>query len=196
MTVAIVRMESIKTNLAYLLPLLLFRSEFQTITAGKYKRTITPTKKVTPQDMKKSKEDIEEVLKLFKAFVKENRPSLDIEKVATGETWFGTDALERNLCDEIKTVDDVVTEYVDAGYNVYDVKYEPPPETPQFASLIPVGANDNGEGGIVSRAVKWLVRTIAAEVKSEMNNLDISQSTRPDRKYMMKDDTSERIRAE
>jgi len=53
-------------------------SEFQTITAGKYKRTITPTKKVMPEDIKKSKEDIEEVLKLFKAFVKENRPSLDI----------------------------------------------------------------------------------------------------------------------
>lgn len=55
-------------------------SEFQTITAGKYKRTITPTKKVMPEDIKKSKEDIEEILKLFKTFVKENRPILDIDK--------------------------------------------------------------------------------------------------------------------
>lgn len=129
-------------------------SEFQTITAGRYKRTITPTKKVMPEDIKKSKEDIEEILKLFKSFVKENRPILDIEKgscakgllvvaslfkpltfysplflyfvVATGETWFGTDALELKLCDEIKTADDVITEYIDANFNVFDVKFDPP----------------------------------------------------------------------
>jgi len=115
------------------------------------------------------------------------------DKVATGETWFGNDALERNLCDEIRTVDDVITEYIDAGYNVFDVKYEPPPEKPEFASLIPVGVNDRGDG-TVSRAVRWLARTIAAEFKSELG--DLTSSQRPDRKYMMSDDTSERIRAE
>lgn len=173
---------------------LINHSEFQTITAGKYKRTITPTKKVTQEDMRKSKEDIEEVLKLFKTFVKENRPSLDIEKVATGETWFGTDALELNLCDEIKTVDEVISEYIDADYNVYDVKYDPPPEKPEFMSLIPVGVDESG--GIISRAARWLARTVAAEFKAELNNVDYSSSQRPDRKYMMKDDSSERIRAE
>merc|ERR1712241_573442 len=60
--------------------------EFQTVTAGKYKRTLTPTKKVTKEDVAKQKEDLEEVLVLFKSFVKKNRPSLDIESVATGET--------------------------------------------------------------------------------------------------------------
>lgn len=134
------------------------------------------------------------MLKLFKAYVKENRPSLDIEKVATGETWFGTDALDRNLCDEIKTVDDVVMEYIDANYTVFDVKYNPPPEKLELTSLIPVGVNDRGDGGIISRAVRWLARTIAAEFKSELG--DLSASQRPDRKYMMKDDASERIRAE
>lgn len=171
-----------------------FNSEFQTITAGKYKRTITPTKKVAPEDIKKSKEDIEEVLKLFKKFVKENRPSLDIEKVATGETWFGTDALDRNLCDEINTADDVITEFIDAGYNVFDVKYDPPPEKPEFAGLLPIGVESSGGSGLVSRAVRWLARTVAAEFKSEMDELTASQ--RPDRKYMMQDDSSERIRAE
>jgi len=171
----------------------MFCSEFQTITAGKYKRTITPTKKVMPEDVKKSKEDIEEVLKLFKSFVKENRPILDIDKVATGETWFGTDAMDRNLCDEIKTVDDVVTEYIDAEFNVFDVKYDPPPEKPELSSLIPVGADSNGDG-ILSRAARWMARTVAAEFKAELGNLDASQ--RPDRKYMMKDDAGDRIRAE
>jgi serine protease SohB len=62
------------------------------------KRTLTPTKKVTKEDYQKSKQDIEEVFGLFRDFVKENRPKLDIDEVATGETWFGTAALERKLC--------------------------------------------------------------------------------------------------
>lgn len=148
---------------------------------------------MAPEDIKKSKEEIEEILKLFKTFVKDNRPSLDIDKVATGETWFGTDALELKLCDEIKTADDVITEYIDADYNVFDVKYDPPPEKPEFAGLLPIGAESAGGNGLVSRAVRWLARTVAAEFKSEMQDLTASQ--RPDRKYMMQDDSSERIRA-
>ena len=79
-------------------------SEFQTVTAGKYKRTLTPTKKVTKEDLEKSKEELEGVLLLFKDFVHQNRPSLDIDKVATGETWFGEEALKQGLCDAIATM--------------------------------------------------------------------------------------------
>ena len=102
--------------------------EFATITAGKYKRTVTPTKKITKEDLKKSTEDIQEIFNLFKGFVKSQRPQLDIEKVATGDTWFGEDALEKGLCDEIATADDVLLDFVDQGYDVYEVAYEPPPE--------------------------------------------------------------------
>lgn len=62
------------------------------------KRTLTPTKKVTKDDIAKTKADLEDVLVLFRGFVAENRPSLDIDKVATGETWFGEDALKMGLC--------------------------------------------------------------------------------------------------
>merc|ERR1719247_1707806 len=48
---------------------------FSTVTAGKYKRTLTPTKKIDPADQQKLKEDIEQVLNLFKEFFK------DIEQV-------------------------------------------------------------------------------------------------------------------
>jgi malic enzyme len=34
---------------------------------------------------------------VFKSFVTENRPQLEIEMVATGEHWYGTRALERKL---------------------------------------------------------------------------------------------------
>merc|ERR1712127_423190 len=60
--------------------------EFLTVTAGKYKRTLTPTKKPTDEDFAKTKADIEQVLVLFKDWVKTQRPQLDIESVATGET--------------------------------------------------------------------------------------------------------------
>merc|ERR1711937_214980 len=102
--------------------------KFQTVTAGKFKRTLTPTKKITKEDLAKSEEDIAEIFELFKGWVEQNRPQLDIDEVATGETWFGPAALEKGLCDEIKTVDDVILEHIDDNYNVYKVKYEPPPE--------------------------------------------------------------------
>ena len=106
---------------------------FSTITAGKYKRTLTPTKKVDPADEKKLKSDIEDILKLFKGFVATNRPQLDIDKVATGETWFGPDALQRKMVDELATIDDVLLRYVDAGAQVFGVKYVEKPASPLAA---------------------------------------------------------------
>ena len=66
-------------NLSYTLLLVLVCSEFQTVTAGKFKRTLTPTKKVTKEDKKKSEEDIEQIFNLFKGWVGQNRPQLDID---------------------------------------------------------------------------------------------------------------------
>eukprot|EP00816_Leptocylindrus_hargravesii_P001500 CAMPEP_0196821518 /NCGR_PEP_ID=MMETSP1362-20130617/79544_1 /TAXON_ID=163516 /ORGANISM="Leptocylindrus danicus, Strain CCMP1856" /LENGTH=319 /DNA_ID=CAMNT_0042200725 /DNA_START=1 /DNA_END=960 /DNA_ORIENTATION=- len=98
--------------------------EFQTVTAGKYKRTLTPFKKATKEDFEKSKSDVEDILVLFKGFVKKNRPKLDIDLVATGETWFGEDALERNLCDKIATKDELISDFISQGHNVYKVTYD------------------------------------------------------------------------
>ena len=164
-------------------------SEFQTVTAGKFKRTLTPTKKVTKADLDKSKEDLEQVLGQFASFVKENRPLLDIDSVATGETWFGKAALERGLCDDIKTVDDILLNYVDLGYNVYEIKYSPPPPVPEgLAQLLPVGGVTGAGDSWVRKALRWVVGTVADEVRSVMEE----QSSMSQR-YMAKDDTSERV---
>ena len=64
--------------------------EFQTVTAGKYKRTVTPTKKVTKEDLDKTKADVEDILVLFRDFVKTNRPKLDIDKVRGSLVIFRT----------------------------------------------------------------------------------------------------------
>ncbi|SBT14136.1 putative protease SohB [Vibrio celticus] len=56
----------------------------------------------------KFKEELEETHGLFKDFIRDHRPALDLEKVATGEHWFGTQAHELGLVDEICTSDDLV----------------------------------------------------------------------------------------
>ena len=110
------------------------------VTAGEFKRTVTPTKKVTKEDLAKTKKDITEIFDLFKGFVGAQRPTLDIDAVATGETWFGQDALDRNLCDELKTFDDVKLELFERGVEVLSVAYAPPPATPLDALLQPAGS--------------------------------------------------------
>eukprot|EP00980_Cylindrotheca_fusiformis_P025579 scaffold14121_cov120-Cylindrotheca_fusiformis.AAC.1 len=57
--------------------------EFQTVTAGEFKRTLTPTKKVTKEDVKKAEEDVNMILTQFSGFVQKNRPNLDVASVAT-----------------------------------------------------------------------------------------------------------------
>ncbi|CAB9507253.1 Probable protease SohB [Seminavis robusta] len=170
--------------------------EFQTVTAGKYKRTITPTKKVTPEDFRKSQQDVEQILVLFKQFVHQNRPSLDIEKVATGETWFGEDALELGLTDEIKTADEVLTEFVDGGWDVFEVEYKPPDEEALAFGGLPRSSDGSNSKGVIGGAVRWLVRTLVDEVKAELGDMDLQQQQSPQRKHMMVDDSADRFRAQ
>jgi signal peptide peptidase SppA len=170
--------------------------EFQTITAGKYKRTVTPTKKVTREDIKKSEEDINDILTLFKAFVKSQRPKLDIDKVATGETWFGEMALEKGLCDELATADDVLLDFVDSGYDVYEVAYNPPPEGIAAFAGLPgrTETKSNGWQGVLRSAVRSVVSEVKAEVVSELNS-NWNEVNSIERRYMAKDpsDASGRV---
>ncbi len=80
--------------------------DFQEVTAGEFKRTLTMFGEITEKGKKKFQEEIEDVHHLFKAFVKENRPNLDLDKVATGEHWFGRRAIELGLVDELISSDD------------------------------------------------------------------------------------------
>ncbi len=86
--------------------------DFEQITAGDYKRNVTMFGKNTDEDRARLKEQLEDVHTLFKAAVSEYRPDLDLSKVATGEHWYGTQALELGLADEIKTSDELLAELV------------------------------------------------------------------------------------
>ncbi len=82
--------------------------DFEQITAGKYKRNVTIFGKNTDEDRAKLKAELEDVHDLFKTAVSTYRPDLDLEKIATGEHWYGTRAIEMGLVDEIKTSDELL----------------------------------------------------------------------------------------
>ncbi|HSD68913.1 MAG TPA: protease SohB [Woeseiaceae bacterium] len=82
--------------------------DFEQITAGPYKRNVTIFGKNTDEDRARLKEQLEDVHELFKAAVSKYRPALDLQKVATGEHWYGTRALELGLVDELRTSDELL----------------------------------------------------------------------------------------
>ena len=97
--------------------------DFEQVTAGKYKRTVTMFGENTDADREKLKEELEDVHSLFKDAVTKYRPDMDIEKIATGEHWYGTRALEFGLADEIRTSDELLSELV-AERDLYSVSYK------------------------------------------------------------------------
>jgi serine protease SohB len=82
--------------------------DFELFTAGEYKRTVTMFGENTEEGKAKFEEEIQQTHALFKHFVEKYRPQLNVEKVATGEHWYGQDALDLNLVDKLQTSDEYV----------------------------------------------------------------------------------------
>jgi len=96
--------------------------DFEVLTAGEYKRTLTVFGENTEQGREKFLQELEDVHVLFKDFVHQNRPAVEVDKVATGEAWYGRRALEIELCDELKTSDEYLVERCD-DCDVFQVRY-------------------------------------------------------------------------
>jgi len=82
--------------------------DIELLTAGQHKRTLTILGKNTPEGRAKFQEELEETHGLFKAYLQRFRPQLDLERLATGEHWYGEQALELGLVDELRTSDDLL----------------------------------------------------------------------------------------
>ena len=82
--------------------------DWEQFTAGKFKRTVTLFGENTEAGRAKLREELEDIHALFRAFVQGRRAQLDMEKVATGEAWLGSKALELGLVDELATSDEVI----------------------------------------------------------------------------------------
>ncbi|MCK5893121.1 MAG: protease SohB [Endozoicomonadaceae bacterium] len=92
-------------------------------TAGEFKRTLTLMGENTEKGRAKFIQDLEDVHVLFKEYIVEQRPVVNIEEAATGEVWHGKRALERELIDELKTSDEYICERVDEGVQAYMVAW-------------------------------------------------------------------------
>ena len=87
--------------------------DYHLFTAGKYKRTVTPFTEVTDEGKQKLQDDLTAIHEAFKRLIKEGRPDVDIEKIATGEYWLASQAKEKGLVDEIMTSDDYLGSKLD-----------------------------------------------------------------------------------
>lgn len=96
--------------------------DFELHTAGEYKRTLTLFGENTDAARQKLKEQLDETHALFKGFISEYRPSLDLERVATGEYWHGQRALELGLVDALQTSDDLLLERSET-MDLWQLKY-------------------------------------------------------------------------
>ncbi len=97
--------------------------DFEQLTAGNFKRTLTVFGQNTDEGREKLREEIDEIHHLFKQLIQHHRPQLDIEKVATGEHWLGRQALELKLVDELNTSDDYLVAH-GKNANIYEIVYQ------------------------------------------------------------------------
>jgi len=79
-------------------------------TAGEFKRTLTVFGENTDKGRRKFVEELEDTHQLFKRFVASHRPQIDIDAAATGEVWYGSQAVERSLIDAVQTSDEFLLE--------------------------------------------------------------------------------------
>ena len=98
--------------------------DFELVTAGKYKRTLTMFGKNTDEARAKFQAEMEETHALFKAHIQRTRPALDLDAVATGEHWYGSQALALGLVDRVATSDDLLAEKKDSA-DLWQVQFVP-----------------------------------------------------------------------
>lgn len=97
--------------------------DFEMITAGEYKRTLTAFGENTDKARAKVQEEVDDMHRLFKAFIGEHRPSMDLGPVATGEVWTGQQALKLGLVDALETSDEWIVAHC-ADADVFRVAWE------------------------------------------------------------------------
>lgn len=99
--------------------------DVEVLTAGRHKRTLDIFGENTEQGREKLREELEDIHALFQEYVGEWRPALDLDAVATGESWYGQRALDRALVDELVTSDEYLARACEDA-DVYEVSWLEP----------------------------------------------------------------------
>ena len=136
-----------------------FDVDYEQVTAGKYKRTLSVFGENTPEGREKFKQELEAVHQRFKSQVQRYRPQLDMDKVATGEHWLAADALELGLVDEIATSDEYIHQRLQVTENsALKLKWKKQEKKKNLLKLLPFfsrllardSANASDDGSVVS----------------------------------------------
>lgn len=98
--------------------------DFELLTAGEYKRTLTMFGENTEKAREKTQNDLEEIHHIFKDFIATNRKKVNIEQVATGAHWLAKDAIKLELVDELTTSDDYLMHQASTNQvDIYELKF-------------------------------------------------------------------------
>jgi serine protease SohB len=117
-------------------------------TAGKYKRTLTMIGENTDEGREKFKQDLEDTHVLFKEFVSSARPVIDIDAIATGDVWYGSQALKNNLIDKVSTSDAYLVSHFDSA-DVVSIHYQAPKKLAEKLGFSVLSA-------VEEKASKWV----------------------------------------
>ena len=98
--------------------------DYEMHTAGEFKRSLTFFGENTEADRQKFQEDIDNIHQLFKKHISTNRPQIDIDTVANGDTWYGQEAADNHLVDSIETSDDYILQKIADEHLVLEVSYK------------------------------------------------------------------------
>lgn len=88
--------------------------DYEEVTSGKYKRSVSFLGEITPDGRRHFEKKIEGTHDLFKQFVKDLRPQLNLEEVANGDHWYGKEAVALGLVDRLQTSDDFISQFIES----------------------------------------------------------------------------------
>ncbi|MBF7686915.1 protease SohB [Acinetobacter rathckeae] len=131
--------------------------DFEQYTAGEYKRTVTMFGENTDEGKAKFKQELQETHELFKLFVEKYRPQLNVEHVATGEHWYGEQALALNLVDQLQTSDTVLLNLM-SEHDVYLVSTRSKPTLGEKLGLQAVQVADELVPAVLNKLVDGLIK--------------------------------------
>lgn len=126
--------------------------DFEMHTAGEYKRTLTLFGENTDEAREKFRQDLADVHGLFKSFVGQYRPQLQVEQVANGDVWYGSKALEQGLVDQLCTSDSYLQTRCETA-NVYEISSKRPRSVKERLGM----AAEARIAGMFERVVESLV---------------------------------------
>ncbi len=97
--------------------------DFEEMTAGEWKRSVSVLGEISPAGREHFRGKLEDTHGAFKAHVGRCRPKVDIARVANGDTWLASEAVDLELVDEIATGDELLFRARESA-RLYEVSVE------------------------------------------------------------------------